>query len=85
MSLVDFQQAFDIEAQPRTFMIIIMVVLSLLIATIAAVLGYRSGDKECNCLSPNNNAFRSFSIAMLAVGFPVILITFIYFGCTTSN
>lgn len=83
MTFQEFQETYEITGKPRTWLIIIMFVLALVIGIVAAVMSSKSGDKECQCLSPANMGFRAFGITM-TVCVPLMMITFIFFGCTTN-
>jgi hypothetical protein len=74
-----------IKGTPRTIVLIIMAILVLGIAITAAVLGRKYGDEKCDCIGINDAGFRAFSITMIAVGFPLYIITMIYFGCTETS
>lgn len=71
-----------LEAKPRSIVLIIMAVLALIIGILAAVVGRNYGDENCQCIGVNDAGFRAFSIAMIAVGVPMIVISMIFFGCT---
>ena len=83
--LQGFRQANSVTGKTITVLIVVMVIVALAIGIMAAVIGRRySGDPTCQCISVNDAGFRGFSIAMLVVGIPLLVIGFIFFGCTTE-
>lgn len=83
--LKDFRADHVISGKPRTLVIIIMAILALVIGIMAAVIGRNYGDENCNCIGVNDSGFRAFAIAMIAVGVPMLIVSMIFFGCTTST
>ena len=79
-----FRAEHSVTGKPRTIVIIIMAILALVIGIMAAVIGRNYGDENCNCIGVNDSGFRAFAIAMIAVGIPMIIVSMIFFGCTTS-
>jgi hypothetical protein len=80
-----FRAANTVKGAPRTILIIVMAVLALVIGIMAAVIGRNYGDENCNCIGVNDSGFRAFAIAMIAVGIPMIIVSMIFFGCTTQS
>lgn len=75
----------QVQGTPRKVVIIIMAILALIIGILAAVIGRNYGDENCNCIGVNDAGFRAFSIAMIVIGVPMIIVTTIFFGCTTET
>ena len=84
--LQDFRMApgTAVTGKTRTVLIIVMVVVALVIGILAAVIGRKFGDPNCGCIGVNDSGFRGFSIAILVIGIPLLVIGFIFFGCTTE-
>jgi hypothetical protein len=83
-NFADFDTSFQVTAKPRTIVLVVVALLVLVIGIVAGVMGRKAGKKDCDCLSPGNAGFRAFSIVMVAVGIPLLLVVMIFFGCTTG-
>ena len=97
-TLQGFRSGNAVKGKTRTILIIIMLVAVLGIGIIAAVLGSRMGDdteeddktfckETCapKCHSSKvEKGWKAFSITVIALGIPLLIIAFIFFGCTTA-
>ena len=79
-----FRQSNAVTGKTRTVLIVVMLIVSIAIGVLAAIIGRKYGDENCNCISVNDAGFRGWSIAMLVVGIPLLVVGFIFFGCTTE-
>ena len=83
-NLQEFRMKSAVTGKTRTVLIIVMVVVALVIGILAAIIGRKFGDPNCSCIGVNDSGFRGFSIAILVIGIPLLVIGFIFFGCTTQ-
>jgi len=85
----------------RTLLVIIMLVAVLGLAIGAAVIGSKKGEapyeetapcacpepvrRKCACPSKVEKGWKGFSIAVIALGIPMLVIFFIFFGCKMTK
>jgi hypothetical protein len=86
----NFRTSSAVEGKTRTVLIIIMLVAVLGIGILAAFLGSKMGDeegtecpKDCE-QSKIEKGWKAFSITIIALGIPLLVVSFIFFGCTTK-
>ena len=73
----------------KTVLVIVMLVAVLGIGILAAVIASKMGDEyeegeECDCPTEVEKGWKWFSIAAIALGIPMLVIFFIFFGCKRS-
>jgi len=74
----------------RTVFVIIMLVAVLGIGILAAIIASKYGaeyeeGEECDCPSEVEKGWKWFSIASIALGIPLLVVFFIFFGCKASK
>ena len=85
----------------RTFLVILMLIVVLGLAIGAAVLGSKKGEatyeeqapcacpekirRKCACPNKWDKGWKGFSIAVIALGIPMLVVFFLFFGCTMTK
>ena len=90
-TLQGFRAGNAVKGKTRTILIIIMIVGILAIGILGAFIGSRIGDEteegvDCSkCHSSKvEKGWKGFSITVIALGIPLLVVAFIFFGCTTA-
>lgn len=72
----------------RTVLVIVMLVAVLGIGILAAFIGAKMGEEEegvlakpCDCPTAVEKGWKAFSITVIALGIPMLVVFFLFFGC----
>lgn len=87
----DFRMERAVKGKARTVLIILMLVGVLVIGITVAVFAGRSAkpeEKDVDYSKCHASAFQrgwnGFSITAVALGIPLLIVSFIFFGCSTA-
>jgi len=76
----------------RTVLVIVMLVAVLGIGILAAFIGSKAGDEteegtNCDMCHPSKleKGWKAFSITVIALGIPMLVIFFLFFGCKIAK
>ena len=84
----NFRNREAFTGKTRTVLIVLMLVGVLVLGIVSAVIGSKlAEDKEgqqCACPSKVETGWKWFSITIIALGIPALVVGFIFFGCSVD-